>query len=167
MTLGEAAARADELAESGSAQELATLRTQWDDELEASARSSDFRERALAFRAIGLFRWRAKEELLRRGLDDGSPAARGSALLSLELLSREHPSTVNSVRPLLHKMLADEDENPAVRRLTVLVLKNGSAQRDTVVLLEGLAVDDRADAELRKAAGTVAQGLKRKAQDKR
>jgi HEAT repeats len=167
MTLGEAAARADELAESGSAQELATLRTQWDDELEASARSSDFRERALAFRAIGLFRWRAKEELLRRGLDDGSPAARGSALLSLELLSREHPSTINSVRPLLHKMLADEDENPAVRRLAVLALKNGSAQRDTIVLLEGLAVDDGADGDLQRAAAGVAQGLKRKAQAKR
>jgi hypothetical protein len=114
-----------------------------------------------------MFRWRAKEELLRRGLDDDSPAARGSALLSLELLSRDHPSTVNSVRPLLHKMLDDEDENAAVRRLAVLVLKNGSAQRDTIVLLEGLSIDDDADAELRKAAGTVAQGLKRKAQDKR
>ncbi len=153
MNLAEAAAQADELAENGSAQELATLRSEWDDELEASARSADFRERALAFRAVGMFRWRAKEELLRRGLDDGSPAARGSALLSLELLSRDHPSTVNSVRPLLHKLLADEDENPAVRRLAVLVLKNGSAQRDTVVLLEGLAVDERADGELRKAAG--------------
>ena len=167
MNLAEAAARADELAENGSAQELATLRSEWDDELEAAARSADFRERALAFRAVGMFRWRAKEELLRRGLDDGSPAARGSALLSLELLSRDHPSTVNSVRSLLHKMLADEDENSAVRRLAVLVLKNGSAQRDTVVLLEGLAVDERADGELRKAAGTVAQALKRKGQDKR
>jgi HEAT repeats len=167
VTLAEAAARADGLAESGSAQELATLRSEWDDELEAAARSSDFRERALAFRAIGLFRWRAKEELLRRGLDDGSPAARGSALLSLELLSREHPSTVNSVRPLLHKMLADEDENPAVRRLAVLALKNGSAQRDTIVLLEGLAVDDGAAGDLQRAATSVAQGLKRKAQAKR
>ena len=167
MNLAEAAAQADELAENGSAQELATLRSEWDDELEAAARSADFRERAVAFRAVGMFRWRAKEELLRRGLDDGSPAARGSALLSLELLSRDHPSTVNSVRSLLHKMLADEDENSAVRRLAVLVLKNGSAQRDTVVLLEGLAADERADGELRKAAGTVAQALKRKGQDKR
>ena len=167
MTLAEAAARADELAGSGAAQELAALRTQWDDELEASARSADFRERAVAFRAIGMFRWRAKEELLRRGLDDGSPAARGSALLSLELLSRDHPSTVNSVRPLLHKMLSDPDENPAVRRLAVLALKNGSAQPDTIVLLEGVAADDDADGDLRRAAGTVAQGLKRKAQAKR
>src|ERR1700760_4022192 len=148
MTLAEAAAQADELAQSGDAQELATLRTQWDDELEAAARSQDFRERAVAFRAVGMFRWRAKEELLRRGLDDASPAARGSALLSLELLSREHPSTVNSVRPLLHKMLADEDENPAVRRLAVMALKNGSAQRETIVLLEGVAGDDRADGDL-------------------
>jgi HEAT repeats len=164
VTLAEAAARADELAETGAAQELATLRGEWDDELEASARSSDFRARALAFRAVGLFRWRAKEELLRRGLEDSSPAARGSALLSLELLSREHPSTVNSVRPLLSKLAADGEENPAVRRLAVLALKNGSPQRETIVLLEGLAMDDDADGDLRRAAGSVAQGLKRKAQ---
>ena len=167
MTLAEAAAQADELATSGAAQELAALRGEWDDELEAAARSADFRERALAFRAIGMFRWRAKEELLRRGLDDGSPAARGSALLSLELLSRDHPSTVNSVRPLLHKMLSDDDENPAVRRLAVMALKNGSAQPDTIRLLEGLAADDEADGDLQRAAGTIAQGLKRKAQAKR
>ena len=105
--------------------------------------------------------------MLRRGLDDGSPAARGSALLSVELLSRDHPSTVNSVRPLLHKMASDEDENSAVRRLAVMALKNGSAQRDSIVLLEGLAVDDGADGDLRRAAGSVAQGLKRKAQEKR
>jgi hypothetical protein len=167
VTLAEAAAQADQLAESGDAQDLATLRSEWDDELEAAARSSDFRERALAFRAVGLFRWRAKEELLRRGLDDGSPAARGSSLLSVELLSRDHPSTVNSVRPLLHKMVADEDENAAVRRLAVLALKNGSAQRETIVLLEGLSADERADGDLQRAAGTVALGLKRKAAEKR
>ncbi len=166
MTLGEAAARADELAESNSAQELAQLRAEWDDELEASARSSDFRERALAFRAVGMFRWRAKEELLRRGLDDDSPAARGSALLSLELLSRDHPSTINSVRPLLHT-LATSDGNAAVRRLAVLALKNGSPQRDTIGLLEGLGAADDADAELRQTAARVAQLLKRRSQAKR
>jgi hypothetical protein len=167
MTLAEAAAQADELATSGAAQELAALRGEWDDELEAAARSADFRERAVAFRAIGMFRWRAKEELLRRGLEDSSPAARGSALLSLELMSRDHPSTVNSVRPLLHKMAADGEENSAVRRLTVMALKNGSAQPDTIRLLEGLAADDEADGDLQRAAGTIAQGLKRKAQAKR
>lgn len=166
-TLADAAARADELATAGSAQELATLRAEWDDELEAQARSQDFRERALAFRAVGMFRWRAKEELLRRGLDDPSPAARGSALLSVELLSREHPSTVNSVRSLLHKLVSDHEENAAVRRLAVMALKNGSAQRETIVLLEGLGADDDEDGELRQAAAKVAQLLKRKAQAKR
>ena len=167
MDLAEAAVRAEELWTTGSARELAELRANWDDELEAQARSHDFRERALAFRAVGMFRWRAKEELLRRGLDDGSPAARGSALLSVELLSRDHPSSVNSVRPLLHKMLADPDENAAVRRLAILALKNGSPQRETIVLLEGTAADDEAGAELSRAASSVAQTLKRKAAAKR
>ncbi|HZR95592.1 MAG TPA: hypothetical protein VFA56_07845 [Gaiellaceae bacterium] len=161
MTLADAAAQADELAQSGSERELADLRTTWGDELEAAARSADFRERAVAFRAVGQFRWRAKEELLRRGLDDQSPAARGSALLSLELLSRDHPSTVNGVRPLLHT-IATSDGNAAVRRLAVLSLKNGSPERNTIVLLEGLAADDEVDAELRRTAAGVAQQLKKK-----
>lgn len=161
MSLQEAAAQADVLAQAGSERELAELRARWGDELEAAARSQDFRERAVAFRAIGQFRWRAKEELLRRGLDDDSPAARGSALLSLELLSRDHPSTVNGLRPLLHT-LVNADGNEAVRRLAVLSLKNGSPQRDTIVLLEGIAGDDEADAQLRKAAAGVAQQLKKR-----
>jgi hypothetical protein len=161
MSLQEAAAQADALAQAGSERELAELRAQWGDELEAAARSQDFRERAVAFRAIGQFRWRAKEELLRRGLDDDSPAARGSALLSLELLSRDHPSSVNGVRPLLHT-LVNADGNAAVRRLAVLSLKNGSPQRETIVLLEGIAGDDEADAQLRKAAAGVAQELKKR-----
>jgi len=156
MSLQEAAAQADALAQEGSERELADLRTRWGDELEAAARSGDFRERAVAYRAIGQFRWRAKEELLRRGLDDESPACRGSALLSLEL-----PSSVNGVRPLLHT-LATADGNAAVRRLAVLSLKNGSPQRDTIVLLDGIAGDDEAEAQLRQAAAKVAQQLKRK-----
>jgi hypothetical protein len=166
LTLAEAAAQADALAQEGSERELAALRAQWDDELEAAARSSDFRERAVAFRAVGQFRWRAKEELLRRGLDDTSPAARGSALLSLELLSRDHPSTINGVRSLLHTMLTSDD-NAAVRRLAVLSLKNGSPQRETIVLLEGVGSDDEVDAELRRAAAGVAQQLKRRAPKQR
>jgi len=166
VTLAEAAASADELAQAGSSRELADLRSEWGDELESAARSQDFRERAVAFRAIGQFRWRAKEELLRRGLDDESPACRGSALLSLELLSRDHPSTVNGVRPLLHN-LVNGDGNAAVRRLAVLCLKNGSPQPDTIVLLEGIAGDDEADAELRRTAGGVAQALKRSKQAKK
>lgn len=161
MTLQEAATQADEFAQSGSERELADLRAQWGDELEAAVRSADFRERAVAYRALGQFRWRAKEELLRRGLDDESPACRGSALLSLELLSRDHPSTVNGVRPLLHT-LVNADGNAAVRRLAVLCLKNGSPQRETIVLLEGIGGDDEADSQLRQAAAKVAQELKRR-----
>ena len=106
MTLAEAAAEASALAERGAERELAQLRAEWDDELEAAARSSDFRERAAAYRAVGQFRFRQKLELLRRGLEDESPACRGSALVSLELLSREHPGVVNAVRPLLHELAA-------------------------------------------------------------
>jgi hypothetical protein len=163
MTLQEAAAEADALAQAGSERELADLRAAWGDELESAARSADFRARAVAFRAIGQFRWRQKEELLRRGLDDESPAARGSALLSLELLSRDHPSTINSVRSLLHN-LASVDGNAAVRRLAIVSLRNGSPQRETIVLLEGLAEDDEAEPELRQAAAKVAQTLRRKPQ---
>ena len=104
MTLAEAAAKADELAESGAERELAVLRQQWDDELEAAIRSADYRERAVAYRAIGQFRYRQKLELLRRGLEDASPAARGASLVSVQLLSRGNPGVVNSMRPLLHNV---------------------------------------------------------------
>src|SRR5919199_4231847 len=162
MTLAEAAAQADELAQAGSERELATLRQQWDEEVEAAARSPDYRERAAAYRAIGQFRFRQKLELLRRGLEDESPAARGAALLSVQLLSRESPGVVNAVRPLLHT-LASADPNQAVRRLAVVSLKNGSPQRDTLVLLEGLAQDDDQERDLREAARKVAAALKKKA----
>jgi HEAT repeat protein len=162
MSLLEAASKADELAQSGAERELATLRQQWDDELESAARSSDYRARAVAYRAIGQFRFRQKLELLRRGLEDESPAARGSALLSVQLLSKESPSVVNSIRPLLHTMIST-DGNQAVRRLAILCLRNGSPQRETIVILNGLAEDDEQEPELRKAARTVAAELRKRA----
>jgi hypothetical protein len=162
MTLLEAATKADELARSGAERDLAVLRQQWDDEVESAARSADYRERAVAYRAIGLFRFRQKLELLRRGLEDESPAARGSALVSVELLSRGNPGVVNQIRPLLHT-LASNDANGAVRRLAIVSLRNGSPQRETVVLLNGLAEDDDEDAELRRAARTVAGDLRKRA----
>jgi HEAT repeat protein len=162
MTLAEAAAQADELAQSGAERELATMRQQWDDELESAARSDDYRERAIAYRAIGQFRFRQKLELLRRGLDDESPAARGASLVSVQLLSRGNPGVVNSIRPLLHT-LATVDANSAVRRLAIVCLRNGSAQRETIVLLNGLAEDDEQDAELRKTARGVAADLRKRA----
>jgi HEAT repeat protein len=162
MSLVEAAAKADELAQSGSERELATLRKEWEDELESAARSADYRERAAAYRAIGQFRFRQKLELLRRGLDDESPAARGSALLSVQLLSKVSPGVVNAIRAVLHTMVST-DANQAVRRLAVLCLRNGSPQRETIVLLSGLAEDDEQEPELRNAARTVAGDLKKRA----
>jgi HEAT repeat protein len=159
--LATAAADAEQLAAAGSERELAALRAQWDDELEGAARSADFRERAVAYRAIGQFRYRQKLELLRRGLEDESPAARGSALLSLELLSRDGPAPVNADRPLLHRLVAS-DPNAVVRRLAILCLKNGSPQRDTIVILEGIADDDEQDRQLREAAKRVAAHLTKK-----
>jgi HEAT repeat protein len=160
--LAEAAAQAESLAAAGDEKALATLRTQWDDELEMSARSADFRERAQAYRAIAQFRFRQKIELLRRGLEDDSPACRGSALVALESLSRDHPGVVNQVRPKLHS-LADADGNQAVRRLAIVCLKNASPQPDTIRLLRGLADDDEQDRELRDAARKVAELLRKKA----
>ena len=158
MTLAEAGVEANALAEGGHERELARLRAAWADDLEEAARSPDYRERAAAYRAVGQFRFRQKEELLRRGLEDESPACRGSALLSLELLSRDHPRVINSVRPLLHS-LANADDNPAVRRLAILALRSGSPQRDTIVLLQGIAEEDGLDRGVRETASKVAAGL--------
>ncbi len=165
MNLAEAAAEADAFAQAGDERAIAKLRAEWDDELEAAARHADYRVRAQAYRAIAQFRFRQKRELLRRGLEDESPAARGSALIALEGLSRSHPGDVNAYRPLLHE-LAARDPNVAVRRLAVICLKNGSAQRDTIQLLEGIAEDEESETELRKTARVVQAALKKKALEK-
>ena len=161
-SLAEAAAEADALAVDGNERELADLRRMWEDELEGAVRSQDYRQRAVAYRAIGQFRFRQKTELLRRGLDDESPACRGSALLSLELLSRDAPGAVNAARPLLHRLVS-ADDNTAVRKLAVVCLRNGSPMRDTIVLLNGLASDDEVTRDLRDVAAKVAAALKKKA----
>jgi HEAT repeat protein len=165
VSLQEAAARADELASAGDERGLATLRQEWDEELEHAARHADYRVRAQAYRAIAQFRFRQKLELVRRGLGDESPAARGSALIALEGLSRTHPGDVNSMRSLLHE-LATNDPNLAVRRLAIVCLKNGSPQRETILILDGLAADDEQDADLRKTARTVALALTKKSREK-
>ena len=161
MNLAEAAARADELAAAGDERGLATLRQEWDEELEHSARNPDYRIRAQAYRAIAQFRFRQKLELIRRGLEDESPAARGSVLIALEGLSREHPGDVNGRRRQLED-LARADPNAAVRRLAIVCLKNGSPARETITLLEGIAEDEEQDAEVRKTARAVATALTKK-----
>ncbi len=165
MTLAEAAARADELAAGGQEKELATLRSEWGDEIESAARDGDYRVRAVAYRALAQFRFRQKLELLRRGLDDESPAVRGAALIALESLSRDHPGDVNQYRGLLRE-LAARDPNVAVRRLAVLCFRNGTASQDTIRLLDGIAADDEDDAEVRKTARSVALLLAKRARVK-
>jgi hypothetical protein len=83
-------------------------------------------------------------------------------LVSLELLSRDHPAVVNSSRALLHE-LATHDSNQAVRRLAIVCLKNGSPQPNTVQLLNGLADEDDQERELREIARRVAAALKERA----
>ena len=161
MTLAEAAAEADVLAQAGDERALAALRSRWDDEFEAAARNADYRVRSQAYRAIAQFRFRQKLELLRRGLEDDSPAVRGSALVSVQLLSKDSPGLVNSLRPLLHTM-ASNDGNQAVRRLAILCLRNGSPQRETIVLLNGLAEDDEQEPELRRTSRTIAAELRKR-----
>jgi len=158
VTLAEAAARAADLTDERA---LADLRREVADELEAAVRSADFRERVIGYRAVGQLRFTQKLDLLRRGLEDESPSCRGAALLSLELMSRQHPGTVNSVRSLLHT-LANSDPNPAVRRLAVLCLKHGSPMKDTITLL-GFLAEEAEEKELRAAATSVRDALKRKA----
>jgi HEAT repeat protein len=165
MELSQAAAVADEYANGGLERELANLRGEWADELEAAARNPDYRTRAVAYRAIAQFRFRQKLELLRRGLEDESPAVRGSALIALEGLSRTHPGDVNSYRPLLHE-IATHDPNVAVRRLAIVCFKNGTPARETIVILDGIAADDEADADVRKTARSVSLLLVKKSNRK-
>ncbi len=165
MNLTDAAARADELASAGDEKGLATLRQQWADELEAAVRDHDYRIRGVADRAIAQFRDRQKLELLRRGLEDESAGARGSALIALEGLSRATPGDVNGMRALLHE-LATNDPNLAVRRLAIVCLTNGSAQRETILLLNGLADDDEQEGEVRKTARAVAAALTKRSREK-
>jgi hypothetical protein len=62
--------------------------------------------------------------------------------------------------------LAAADPNATVRRLAILVLKNGSPHRDTIVMLEGIADDDELDRDLREAARRVAALLTKKSRSR-
>jgi HEAT repeat protein len=165
MDLAQAAELADQYAQGGLERELANLRSEWGDEIEAEARHEDYRVRARAYRSIAQFRFRQKLELLRRGLEDESPAVRGSALIALEGMSRDHPGDVNGYRPQLHE-LAARDGNAAVRRLAIFALKNGTPQRETIQLLDGIAEGDDEDAEVKKSARSVALLLTKKSRAK-
>ena len=69
---------------------------------------------------------------------------------------------MNAVRSTLHK-LATRDPNQAVRRLAVVALRNGSPQRDTILILRGLAESDEEEQELKAVAARIAAALKKRA----
>ena len=69
---------------------------------------------------------------------------------------------VNAVRSVLHE-LATRDPNQAVRRLAMVALRNGSPQRDTILILRGLAESDEEEQELKAVAARVAAALKKRA----
>ena len=83
-----------------------------------------------------------------------APRAAGSALVSLELLSRDSPGVVNGRGETLHELVGD-DPNEAVRRLAIVCLKNGSPARETIAILAGLAESDDEDRQLRESAQKV------------
>jgi hypothetical protein len=85
--------------------------------------------------------------------------------VSVQQLSKTSPGLVNSMRPLLHT-LASTDPNQAVRRLAIVCLRNGSPQRETIVLLNGLAESDEEETELRQTARTVAADLRKRSASK-
>ena len=69
------------------------------------------------------------------------------------------------MRAMLYE-IASNDSNMAVRRLAIVCLKNGSAQRETILILSGLADDDEQEADLRKTAKAVAAALTKRAREK-
>ena len=161
MNLDEAAKLAEELANAGDERALAQLRIEWGDELEASARHSDYRVRGVAYRSLAQFKFRAKLELLRRGLDDESPVVRGSAIMSLESLSRGHPGDVAEV-PAAPPHLASGDPNRRRARLAIVCFRNGPPDPATISILDSIAADDEGDTEVRKTARTVSLLLVKK-----
>jgi HEAT repeat protein len=72
---------------------------------------------------------------------------------------------VNTYRPLLNE-LAMRDPNAAVRRLAIACLRNGTPDRGTIQLLEGIAQDDDQDRDVREAARVVAAALLKKSRTK-
>jgi hypothetical protein len=53
-----------------------------------------------------------------------------------------------------------------VRRLAILCLQNGTADRGTIQLLDGIAGDDEADREVRETARKVSASLVKKSRAK-
>ena len=98
----------------------------------AEARHADYRVRSTAYRAVAQFRFRQKLELLRRGLDDESPACRGSALISLELLSRDAPGAISRHSSSLSRAACSKSDSAAAPHVSRIARVPISERRFTV-----------------------------------
>ena len=163
VTLAEAAASADELAKQGKERELADLRRQWDDELEArgaqprttrsgrspTARSASSASARRASSCGAAWRTRAPPAAARR-------CSRSSCCRAMRPARQRGPAAPPHAS-------RTPTTTQAVRRLAIVCLRNGSPQRDTIVLLQGLADEDGLERDLRETASKVATALQKRA----
>ena len=161
-TLADAAAEANAFAEQGSERELADLRAEWGEELEMTARSADYRERVVAYRAIGQFRFRAEDRAdppRPRGREPGLPrlgAALARAALARPPRRRERDAAAAA-------RAGDARRQPGGAAARDHGAPQRLGQRETIAILAALGNDDEQDRELREAAAKVAQQLRKKA----
>ena len=141
-----------------------TLRAQWDEEVEAAARSADYRERVVALprdRPVPLPAEDRAAAARARGREPGLP--RLGAPLARAALARPSRRRERACGRCCTSS-STSDGNEAVRRLAIMALRNGSPQRghDRDPRPRS-ASDDEQGRELREAAAKVAQVLRRKA----
>ncbi len=91
---------------------------------------------------------RLDPELQRQAREDDSPEARLEALEQLAQAARSSPETAPELAALLHELLADADEDPAIRRWTIRYL--GAA--GDLEAVAGILLDRSAPTSLRVAA---------------
>ena len=135
LNLAEAAAMPRSSPRRATSARSRTLRREWEDEVEGAARDPDYRVRAVAYRAIGQFRYRQKLELLAAragGREPGVPrlgARRRSSCSRATARRRQRRAGGRSTSSRA------TIRNQAVRRLAIVCLKNGSGRRETIAIL--------------------------------
>ena len=148
----------------GNERELAELRAEWAEELEAAARSQDYRERAVAYRAVGQFRFRAEDRAAApraRGREPGLP--RLGAALARAALARPPAARSTRVRPLLHDARRTRTTTRPCDGWRSCALRNGSASARHDRAPTGHRRGGRAaTATSAQTAAKVAAGLRRR-----
>ena len=137
--------------------ELADLRAEWADELEASLPQHTTTACApLAYRAIAPVPLpRRSSSCSAAGSRTRARPCRGSALIALEGALARPSRRRQRVPRRCSTSSPSRDPNAAVRRLAIVCFKNGTPARETILILDGIADDDETDAEVRKTARSV------------